>query len=58
MAADARAAIGVSYAAEQNGSPAQKDAGLELAADDGTTGGNLEGKEQRNGIVATPSGRP
>ncbi len=44
-------AIGVGYAAEQNGSPAQKDAGLELAAADGTTGGNLEGKEQRFGIA-------
>jgi potassium-transporting ATPase potassium-binding subunit len=47
------AGFGASYAAEQNGSPAQKAAGLELAADDGTTGGNLEGKEQRNGIVAS-----
>ena len=27
--------------------------GIELAAGDGTTGGNLEGKEQRNGIVAS-----
>ena len=45
--------IGVGYGAEQNGSPAQKDAGLELAADEGTTGGNLEGKEQRYGIVAS-----
>ncbi len=45
--------IGVAYGAEQNGSQAQKEAGLELAADDGTTGGNLEGKEQRNGIVAS-----
>jgi potassium-transporting ATPase potassium-binding subunit len=45
--------MAVGYAAEQNGSPAQKDAGLELASDDGTTGGNLEGKEQRNGIVAS-----
>jgi K+-transporting ATPase ATPase A chain len=44
-------AIGVAYAAEQNGSPAQKTAGLEMAADDGTTGGNLEGKEQRFGIA-------
>ena len=43
-------AIGVAYAAEQNGSPAQKAAGVELAAKDGTTGGNLEGKEQRFGI--------
>ena len=43
--------IGVAYAAEQNGSPAQKAAGVELAAKDGTTGGNLEGKEQRFGIA-------
>ena len=46
-------AIGVAYAAEQNGSPAQSEAGLELAAADGTTGGNLEGKEQRFGIAAS-----
>ena len=46
--------MAVSYAAEQNGSPAQKAAGVErLAASDGSTGGNLEGKEQRNGIVAS-----
>ena len=45
--------MAVSYAAEQNGSPAQKAAGLELASADGSTGGNLEGKEQRNGIVAS-----
>ncbi len=44
--------IAVGYAAEQNGSPAQKAAGLEMASSDGTTGGNLEGKEQRNGILA------
>ncbi len=43
----------VSYAAEQNGSPAQKAAGLEMAAEDGTSGGNMEGKEVRNGIVAS-----
>jgi K+-transporting ATPase ATPase A chain len=43
--------IGVAYAAEQHGSPAQKAAGIELAAKDGTTGGNLEGKEQRFGIA-------
>ena len=47
------AGLGITYAAEQNGSPAQKEAGLELASGDGTTGGNLEGKEQRNGIVAS-----
>ena len=46
--------IAVGYAAEQNGSPAQKGAGIERLADaDGTTGGNLEGKEQRNGIAAS-----
>jgi K+-transporting ATPase ATPase A chain len=43
--------IAVAYAAEQNGSPAQKAAEVATASDDGTTGGNLEGKEQRNGIV-------
>lgn len=44
-------AIGVTYGAEQNGSPAQHAAGVETAAADGTTGGNLEGKEQRFGIA-------
>ena len=34
-----------------NGSPAQQEAGLEMASADGTTGGNLEGKEQRFGIA-------
>jgi K+-transporting ATPase ATPase A chain len=48
------AGMGVSYAAEQHGSPSQRDAGIErLAAGDGSTGGNMEGKEQRNGIVAS-----
>ncbi len=45
--------FGVAYAAEQNGSPAQHVAGENTAVADGTTGGNLEGKEQRNGITAT-----
>ena len=40
-----------SYAAEQNGSPAQHSAGLETQVRDGSTGGNMEGKEQRNGIA-------
>jgi potassium-transporting ATPase potassium-binding subunit len=44
-------AIGVTYGAEQNGSPAQHAAGIETAAAEGTTGGNLEGKEQRFGIA-------
>ncbi|HEX7060148.1 MAG TPA: potassium-transporting ATPase subunit KdpA [Solirubrobacterales bacterium] len=43
--------IAVSYGAEQNGSPAQHVAGIETAAANGTTGGNLEGKEQRFGIA-------
>ncbi len=43
--------IGVGYGAEQNGSPAQHAAGIETAEAAGTTGGNLEGKEQRNGIA-------
>ncbi len=54
--------IGVGYAAEQNGSPAEKAAGIEVdagASDIGfegseqQSGGNLEGKEQRNGIAAS-----
>jgi K+-transporting ATPase ATPase A chain len=43
--------FGVAYAAEQHGSPAQHVAGESTAAAHGTTGGNLEGKEQRNGIA-------
>jgi K+-transporting ATPase ATPase A chain len=43
--------VGVTYAAEQDGSPAEQAAGLSVAAGDGTTGGNLEGKEQRFGIA-------
>jgi len=58
------ASIGVGYAAEQNGSPAEKAAGIEasvgasdaeIADADEQTGGNLEGKEQRNGIVGSAS---
>ena len=45
--------FGVAYAAEQHGSPAQHIAGEQTATADGTTGGNLEGKEQRNGIAAS-----
>jgi K+-transporting ATPase ATPase A chain len=43
--------FGVAYAAEQHGSPAQHVAGEHTAVADGSTGGNLEGKEQRNGIT-------
>ena len=37
--------------AEQHGTPAEHAAGTPTSAIDGSTGGNLEGKEQRNGIV-------
>jgi potassium-transporting ATPase potassium-binding subunit len=43
----------VVYLAEQHGSPAQHAAGLHTTAFDGSTGGNLEGKEQRFGIADT-----
>jgi len=45
--------IGVTYAAEQHGSPAQNAAQVASARGDGTTGGNLEGKEQRFGIASS-----
>jgi K+-transporting ATPase ATPase A chain len=45
------ALFGVAYASEQHGSPAQHIAGQNTAVADGTTGGNLEGKEQRFGIA-------
>ena len=41
----------VVYVAEQHGTPAQHLAGLHTHAFDGSTGGNLEGKEQRFGIA-------
>jgi K+-transporting ATPase ATPase A chain len=53
MAVFLAASIAVAYAAEQNGSPAQKSVELAAVSEDGTTGGNLEGKEQRNGVVAS-----
>jgi K+-transporting ATPase ATPase A chain len=43
----------VVYIAEQHGTPAQHLAGLGTDHFAGTTGGNLEGKEQRFGIAAT-----
>jgi potassium-transporting ATPase potassium-binding subunit len=43
-------AVAVVYAAEQHGSPAQHHAGVLTHAFDGSTGGNMEGKEQRFGI--------
>ena len=45
------AGIAIAYAAEAHGSPAQHAAGLHTVAYHGSTGGNLEGKEQRFGIV-------
>ncbi|MGE4428930.1 MAG: potassium-transporting ATPase subunit KdpA [Solirubrobacteraceae bacterium] len=39
--------------AEQHGSPAQHAAGLVTSSADGTTGGNLVGKEQRFGIAGS-----
>ncbi len=44
-------AVAVVYAAEQHGSPAQHHAGVLTHAFDGSTGGNMEGKEQRFGIA-------
>ena len=44
-------AVGVVYVAEQHGSPAQHHAGVVTHAFDGSTGGNMEGKEQRFGIA-------
>jgi K+-transporting ATPase ATPase A chain len=41
----------VVYVAEQHGTPAQHAAGLHTGILDGSTGGNLEGKEQRFGIA-------
>jgi K+-transporting ATPase ATPase A chain len=41
----------VVYMAEQHGTPAQHAAGLHTTAIHGSTGGNLEGKEQRFGIA-------
>src|ERR1700744_6074616 len=43
----------VVYVAEQHGSAAQHAAGLHTAAIHGSTGGNMEGKEQRFGIADT-----
>ena len=43
--------VGVAYVSEQHGTPAQHLAGVSTRAIAGSTGGNMEGKEQRNGIV-------
>jgi potassium-transporting ATPase potassium-binding subunit len=44
------AGFAVLYAAEAHGTPAQHAAGLHTAVVHGSTGGNMEGKEQRFGI--------
>jgi K+-transporting ATPase ATPase A chain len=46
-------AVIVCYIAEAHGSPAQHAAGLHTAAFSGSSGGNLEGKEQRFGIAGS-----
>ncbi len=46
-------AVAVVYTAEQHGSTAQHHAGVITHAFDGSTGGNMEGKEQRFGISET-----
>jgi K+-transporting ATPase ATPase A chain len=43
----------VLYAAEAHGTPAQHAAGLHTAVHAGSTGGNMEGKEQRFGIAGS-----
>jgi K+-transporting ATPase ATPase A chain len=46
-------AVIVAYIAEAHGSPAQHAAGLHTSVISGSTGGNLEGKEQRFGIAGS-----
>ena len=46
-------AVAVAYVAEAHGSPAQHAAGLHTQVLAGSTGGNLEGKEQRFGIAGS-----
>jgi potassium-transporting ATPase potassium-binding subunit len=45
------ASVVVVYIAEQHGTPAQHAAGIHTGILDGSTGGNLEGKDQRFGIA-------
>ena len=46
-------AVSVAYIAEAHGTPAQHAAGLHTAVVHGSTGGNLEGKDQRFGIAGS-----
>ena len=45
--------VGIAYHAEQHGTPAQHVAGVTTRHFAGSTGGNMEGKEQRFGIADT-----
>jgi potassium-transporting ATPase potassium-binding subunit len=47
------AGVAVLYAAEVHGTPAQHAAGLHTQVYSGSTGGNMEGKEQRFGIAGS-----
>jgi K+-transporting ATPase ATPase A chain len=47
------AGVAVVYMAEQHGTVAQHAAGLHTHAFDGSTGGNMEGKEQRFGVAGS-----
>jgi K+-transporting ATPase ATPase A chain len=47
------AGVAVAYVAEAHGSPAQHAVGLHTGVIHGSTGGNLEGKEQRFGIAGS-----
>jgi K+-transporting ATPase ATPase A chain len=47
------AGVAVLYAAEAHGSPAQHAAGVHTQLVSYSTGGNMEGKEQRNGIAGS-----
>ncbi|HSD81163.1 MAG TPA: potassium-transporting ATPase subunit KdpA, partial [Solirubrobacteraceae bacterium] len=53
MAALFAVAVVVLYLAEQHGTPAQHLAGVHTGHGAGTTGGNLEGKEQRFGVASS-----
>jgi K+-transporting ATPase ATPase A chain len=46
-------AVAVAYVAEAHGSPAQHAAGLHTGVIHGSSGGNMEGKEQRFGIAGS-----
>jgi potassium-transporting ATPase potassium-binding subunit len=47
------AGIGVTYNAEQHGTSAERAAGIETAAAAGSSGGNMQDKEQRFGIASS-----